>query len=91
MEFQKSVIFIKNCVFVNKKKKKKKKKKEKKKDNKNLIFIKNVLFPIRNTKIKTASQSHSDHPLKRHGRFCVSHFEPFYCLMQFALENASLC
>ena len=39
--------------------------------------------------MKTAS--HSDHPLKGHGKFCVSQFGPFYCLMQFALENAILC
>ena len=45
------------------------------------FFVKNVLFLLRNTKVKTAS--HSDHPLKGNGRFCVSHFGPFYCLMQF--------
>ena len=35
--------------------------------------------------------SHSGHPLEGHGRFCVSHFGPLYCLMQFALEYATLC
>ena len=50
--------------------------------------IKNLIF-VRNTKMKTAS--HCDHPLKGHGRFCVSRFGPFlvYCLMQFALEYAT--
>ena len=78
MEFQKSVILIKkkNVVFVPK--------------NQKLIFLsENVLFRLRNTTMKTAS--HSDHLLKGHGRFCVSHFGPFYCLMQFALEYAILC
>ena len=76
MEFQKSVILIKKCVFCPQK-------------IKTLFFVRNDLFRLRNTKIKTAS--HSDHPLKGHGRFGVSHFGPFYCLMQFALEYATLC
>ena len=76
MEFQKSVILLQKCGFSPKK-------------FQNLIFVRNVLFRLRSTKIKTAS--HSDHPLKRHGRLCVSHFGPFYCLMQFALKYATLC
>ena len=55
MEFQNSDFCQKMC-FLSKKKNNKNKK------IKNLIFVKNVLFPLRNTKLKTAS--HSDHPLK---------------------------
>ena len=75
-EFQKSVIFIKKCSFVPK-------------IIKNLLFVINALFRLRNTKMKTAS--HSDHPLTGHSRFCTSYCGPFYCLMLFVLKNAALC
>ena len=74
MEYQKSVIFIKNAFLSQK--------------IKNFIFVRNVLFRLRNKKMKIAS--HSDHPLKGHVRFCLSHFGPLYCLIQFALEYTNL-
>ena len=49
--------------------------------NQKIVFVKNVVFRLRNTKMKTAS--HYDHPLGGDGRFYASHFEPFCCLMLF--------
>ena len=75
MEFQKSVILIKKKKVFQK--------------IKHSIFVRNVFFRLRNTKMKTAT--HSDHSLKGHGRFCLSHFGPLYSFIQFALEYATPC
>ena len=53
-------------------------------NSKKLFSVRNVLFRLRNTTLKTAS--YSDHPLIEYGRFCVSHFRSFCCLMLFALK-----
>ena len=76
MQFQKSDFYLKkNSFFVCKKTV--------------FFFCQKCSLSIKKHKNETAS--HSDHPLKGHDGFCVSYFGPFYCLMQFALESASLC